>query len=102
MNQPKAFLFDLNGTIVDDMGFHISAWYRILNDLGATLSMERTKLECYGKNDELLERIFPGRFAQDEKDRMSIEKERRYQEAFRPLLKLIDGLPVFLEKAKQA
>lgn len=33
---------------------------------------------------------------------MSIEKEKQYQEAFRPQLKLIDGLDVFLEEAKQA
>jgi beta-phosphoglucomutase len=102
MNQPKAFLFDLNGTIVNDMDFHIRAWHRILNELGATLSLERTKQECYGKNDELLERIFPGRFSAEEKQVMSIEKERKYQEDFRPLLKPIDGIPVFLEKARQA
>jgi len=102
MNNPKAFLFDLNGTIVNDMDFHIRAWHRILNGLGAALSLERTKQECYGKNDELLERIFPGRFSPDEKQVMSIEKERKYQEDFRPLLKPIEGIPVFLEKTKQA
>jgi beta-phosphoglucomutase len=102
MTQPKALLFDLNGTIVDDMNFHISAWHRILNDLGATLSLERTKQECYGKNDELLERIFPGRFSMEQKLAMSIEKEKKYQEDFRPLLKPINGITDFLEKAKQA
>ncbi|MBV9987631.1 MAG: HAD family phosphatase [Chitinophagaceae bacterium] len=97
----KAFLFDLNGTMIDDMRFHIKAWHGILNSLGAELSMERARLECYGKNDELLERIFPGRFSADEKQAMGIAKERQYQEDFRPLLKLIEGLPQFLEKARE-
>ena len=96
----KAFLFDLNGTMIDDMDYHIKAWHRILNELGADLSIERVKAECYGKNHELLERIFPGRFSEDEKNKMSIEKEEQYQQEFRPHLKLLPGLNAFLEKAK--
>jgi beta-phosphoglucomutase-like phosphatase (HAD superfamily) len=55
----KAFLFDLNGTMINDMRYHVKAWHRILNELGAMISMEKMKEECYGKNHELLERIFP-------------------------------------------
>jgi beta-phosphoglucomutase family hydrolase len=98
----KALLFDLNGTMIDDMGYHIKAWHRILNELGANLSMERVKEECYGKNHELLERVFPGRFSQEEKDKLSIEKETQYQAEFRPHLQLIDGLDTILEKASAA
>lgn len=96
----KAFLFDMNGTMIDDMQYHIKAWHQILNGLGAGISMERMKEECYGKNDELLERIFPGRFSGEEKTAMSWNKEKTYQQAFRPYLKLLDGLPGLLEKAK--
>lgn len=96
----KCFLFDLNGTMIDDMPYHISAWYNILNELGADISMERMKEECYGKNDELLERIFPGRFTTEEIARMSFEKEKQYQENYLPHLKLLPGLHEFLNKAK--
>lgn len=95
----KAFLFDLNGTMIDDMDYHIRAWHTILNNLGADISLERTKTECYGKNHELLERVFPGRFSNSEKDSMSYRKEEQYQQAFRPHLQLIKGLDAFLESA---
>ena len=100
--QYKAFLFDLNGTMINDMPYHIKAWHRILNELGAGISIERMKEECYGKNDELLERIFPGRFTIDEKNRMSLEKEKQYQKEFKPELQLIKGLDHFLQQSYEA
>lgn len=100
MNQQKAFLFDLNGTMIDDMQYHIKAWHGILNELGANISMERMKEECYGKNGELLERMFPGRFSEEEKQTMSLEKEKQYQQKFKPYLKLLPGLDTFLADAK--
>ena len=98
----KAFLFDLNGTMIDDMQFHLKAWYHILNDdLGANVSWEETKSHMYGKNSELLIRIFgKDRFTPEEMDRLSVEKEKRYQQEYKPQLKLLPGLLQFLEKAQ--
>ena len=101
MDRYKAFVFDLNGTVIDDMDYHIKAWHKIFNDFGIPKSLEEAKVECYGKNHEVLERVFPGRFSESEKDVMSIEKEKKYQEAYRPHLKLIKGLDDFLEKAHE-
>lgn len=100
MSSKKAFLFDMNGTMIDDMHYHIIAWHKILNELGANISMEQMKAECYGKNDELLERMLPGKFTQEEIKKMSFEKEARYQEEYRPLLALLPGLHDFLDNAR--
>ena len=80
------------------MPYHIRAWHDILNGLGANISMERMKEECYGKNEELLERMFPGRFSDMEKSAMSMNKETAYQQVFRPHLKLINGLDRLLDR----
>jgi beta-phosphoglucomutase family hydrolase len=100
MNLP-AFIFDLNGTMVDDMQYHEDAWFNILNnDLKAGLNREEVKREMYGKNSELLDRIFgENSFTTDKKNELSVAKERRYQAAFLPHLSLIKGLQEFLEKA---
>ena len=101
MIRPSAFIFDLNGTLIDDMEFHSTAWYAILNDeLKAGLTREQVRREMYGKNEELLERVFgKGRFSKEETDELSMRKERAYQDAFRAHLRLIAGAPGFLEKA---
>ncbi|HUQ96790.1 MAG TPA: HAD family phosphatase [Chitinophagaceae bacterium] len=101
---PKAFLFDLNGTLINDMEFHIQAWHTLLNnELGATLNWAEVKREMYGKNSELLVRVFgAGHFSDAEMEQWSVEKERRYQQEFAPHLKTIDGLDAFLKTAADA
>jgi len=103
MNRPEAFIFDLNGTMINDMAFHSTAWYDILNDeLGAGLTREQVERQMYGKNEELLTRVFgEGRFTAEEVAVISRKKELSYQKAFRPHLQLIAGLPGFLEKAER-
>ena len=94
----------MNGTMIDDMAYHARAWYNILNDdLNAGLTWDEVKAQMYGKNDELLIRIFGDNYFSNEKIReLSIEKERRYQQAYLPNLALLEGLQQFLEKTKEA
>jgi beta-phosphoglucomutase len=101
MPAPRAFLFDLNGTMVDDMSYHLEVWYDILvNDLGARMSRAHVKQEMYGKSQELLVRIFgKDRFTEAELDRISLRKEQMYQQLYRPHIDLIPGLFSFLEEA---
>jgi beta-phosphoglucomutase family hydrolase len=97
----RAFIFDLNGTMINDMEFHITAWSHILNeDLKAGLTREQVKSQMYGKNEELLDRVFgKGHFSREKAHEISMRKEKRYQQAFRPHLELIAGLPDFLRQA---
>jgi len=102
--KPKAFLFDLNGTMINDMEYHTLAWYSIMTeDLGAKLDYENVKKEMYGKNHEVLARVFgKDKFTAEEIERLSIDKEKRYQQGYMPHLALIDGLDLFLARAKEA
>ena len=102
MTRPRAFIFDLNGTMIDDMQYHSTAWFSILNDdLKAGLTREEVDRQMYGKNEELLDRIFgKGHFSPQEVAEISRKKELSYQGAFRPYLQLIKGLQALLEKAK--
>lgn len=103
LHKAKAFLFDLNGTMIDDMHYHKQVWFDVLTkDLGANLTWDEVAHQMYGKNTELLIRIFgPDRFTAEEMDHLSVEKEKRYQVLYRPQLQGLPGLESFLETAKQ-
>jgi beta-phosphoglucomutase len=98
-----AFIFDLNGTMINDMDYHTRGWLYLLNNiLGGNFTWDEVKPQMYGKNQEVLVRMFgAGRFTDEEMERLSLEKERRYQEEFLPNLKLLPGLNEFLEKSYQ-
>jgi beta-phosphoglucomutase len=101
---PKAIIFDLNGTMINDMEYHNKAWFNILNDdLKANISYAEVKKQMYGKNEELLQRVFgQGAFTQEQMDEISLKKEKGYQKDYLPFLELISGLDHFLNEAKTA
>lgn len=105
MNQkPKAFLFDLNGTMINDMEFHLKVWNKILNDdLKAGLTLDQVKQQMYGKNHELLDRVFgKGTLSEETIGAYSQKKEELYQEIYRPHLDLIPGLKEVFQQAVQS
>jgi beta-phosphoglucomutase len=99
----KAFIFDLNGTMINDMEYHTRAWRFLLNnDLGGNFTWNEVKQQMYGKNPEVLVRMFGAdRFTMDEMVALSYEKERRYQQEYFNELALLPGLHEFLEAAYQ-
>lgn len=97
----KAFIFDMNGTMIDDMHYHADAWHKIFRSLGCTKTAEESKLHIYGKAAEIFERMLGAGhgFSEEEMEAISRKKEIQYQKDFLPDLKLIRGLDNFLENA---
>ncbi len=89
--------------MINDMEYHTKAWMNLLNDeLGGNFTWDEVKQQMYGKNPEVLVRMFgPERFTIDEMNRLSYAKEEKYQQEYLPKLALLPGLMEFLEKAYQ-
>lgn len=94
----KAIIFDMDGTMIDNMMIHHRAWHRKLNSLGLEMSLEEVMEKVHGVNTEILERLFGDRFTPEERVQISREKEAAYREIYRPELKLIPGLTDFLQE----
>lgn len=78
----QALLFDLDGTLVDNMMVHHRAWQRKLAELGLDYTLERVKEEIHGVNLEILERLFGDRFTHEERVQIAWDKEAAYREIF--------------------
>ncbi|HKK77185.1 MAG TPA: HAD-IA family hydrolase [Saprospiraceae bacterium] len=90
-------IFDMDGTMIDNMMVHHRAWQRILAKYGIDLPLVEVKERIHGINEEILKREFGDRFSPAERKQVADEKEAAYREIFKPDLRLIEGLSTFLD-----
>lgn len=101
MTTPIAFIFDMDGTIIDNMAFHVQAWSDFLASQGIQITAAEIDRYNHGTIGEVLRRIWGKPLSDAAVLELGERKESRYRELYRPHLKLIDGLPAFLEQAQQ-
>lgn len=98
----KGIIFDLDGTMVDNMMIHHQAWQRKLASLGMNMTIEEIMNQIHGINEEIVLKLFGDRFSQQQRRRISSEKEFEYRNIFRDQLKLVDGLDEFLLQVRDS
>lgn len=101
MKKFRAVIFDLDGTLVDNMMLHHHIWQKFLSGLGMSLSIPEVMERAHGVNTEIFDRLFPGRFSLEEREKLSYEKEELYKEKFLDRLQLIEGATEFLGALKK-
>ncbi|MFT5998960.1 MAG: beta-phosphoglucomutase [Neolewinella sp.] len=99
----QALLFDLDGTLVDNMMVHHRAWQQKLAALGLNYSLERVKEEIHGVNLEILERLFGDRFTHEERVQIAWDKEAAYREIFAAdfVANIVPGALDFIRQAHE-
>ncbi|CAN5356226.1 beta-phosphoglucomutase family hydrolase [soil metagenome] len=95
----KALLFDLDGTLIDSMPHHHTAWVEWHSRHGLPIDEAGFFAATAGRsNHEILLDMLPGRSAEDY-DAMVEEKESLYREFATPQLALIAGTEAYLARA---
>jgi HAD superfamily hydrolase (TIGR01509 family) len=95
----NAVLFDLDGTLVDNMSYHIDAWIEIGRELGKELSRGQIMREFSGrKNEELLPMVAGRALAAAELAQLAARKESLYRKLFAPHLALVAGALELLDQ----
>ncbi|MEP6849532.1 MAG: HAD family phosphatase [Acidobacteriota bacterium] len=99
--ESRGFIFDMDGTLVDNMHVHADAWRQLLEENGLEMDTHKFLVATAGRtNREILPTVF-GELSDDRIDELAHRKESLYREAFLPVRKPVDGLVEFLTEAKE-
>lgn len=97
----RAFIFDMDGTLVDNMRFHTEAWGKMLAENGVAMNAHDFMVKTAGKtNREILPTVF-GDISDEKIDELGKRKELIYQELFLPHRQAVNGAVEFLGTAKK-
>ena len=101
MPHPAAIIFDLDGTLIDSIPYHYTAWLEFFRNNGVTMSIEDFHAQNHGTVHEMIDRVFGKDISQEKHDQLCFEKEHMYRESYRPHIKEINGVTPFLNNLKK-
>ena len=97
----RALIFDMDGTIVDNMSFHTQAWIAFFERRGKTIDPDQFFRDTAGRQGKEIIRHYVGQDLSDD-DIMALthEKEVLYREMYGPHRRTIDGFDAFIDTAR--
>ena len=98
----KGVVFDMDGTLVDNMDFHRQAWFKFLAAYDIHITDEEYHEKNVGIITEIVPRFFPGQLSTEEIIRLGKEKEVVYRNLYGKHIEALTGLETFLQALQDA
>jgi beta-phosphoglucomutase len=99
-DKPGAFIFDIDGTLVDSMDAHTQAWLSFLEQKGAQMPGADARRLLVGRTTrDILIQVFGDGLSEAEIETLTEEKESLYRQLYLPKLAPLPGLLDFLERS---
>lgn len=97
----RAFIFDMDGTIVDNMSFHTASWITFFQRRGKDIDADEFFRTTAGRQGQEIIRSHLGdELLDDEVHTLNLEKESVYRELYEPHRKTVDGFDDLVGQAK--
>lgn len=93
----KGIIFDMDGSIVDNIPYHREAWLTFLQRYDILLSPADFSAQNHGTIHEMISRFFPLETDAQKIVDLGQEKEKTYRDIYQPHLKQVAGLVEFLQ-----
>ncbi|WP_426176233.1 HAD family hydrolase [Massilia sp. TWR1-2-2] len=100
--EKSAFIFDMDGTIVDNMAFHTQSWITFFEQRGMTIDAEEFFRTTAGRQGKEIIRAHMGEHLKDDEVlALNLEKESVYRELYGPHRKTVGGFDELIRRAKE-
>lgn len=97
----RALIFDMDGTIVDNMGFHTQSWITFFTRRGRDIDADEFFRSTAGRQGKEIIRSYMGEdLDDDEVAVLNHEKEAVYRELYAPHLKAVGGFEDLIADAR--
>ncbi|MES2325278.1 MAG: HAD family phosphatase [Pseudomonadota bacterium] len=98
----RAFIFDMDGTIVDNMSFHTASWVTFFQRRGQDIDADEFFRATAGRQGHEIIRTHLGEHLDDaEVHTLNVEKESVYRELYEPHRKTVSGFDELIALAKE-
>ncbi len=99
----RAFIFDMDGTIVDNMSFHVKSWLEFFQRRGHVVDADEFFRNTAGRQGhEIMSTYFGKSLSKEDSAALDFEKEALYRELYAPHLAPTTGFVDFIARAKAA
>jgi beta-phosphoglucomutase-like phosphatase (HAD superfamily) len=98
--QTSALIFDMDGTMIDSMGYHAQSWVVFARQHGLTIDLDDLMRRTTGRTGaECMRELFQKDLDQTQAWALIAEKEQLYRELFGPVFAEVAGFKAFYAQA---
>ena len=99
---PKAAIFDIDGTLVDSVDFHASAWREALAKFGHQVTFEQARAQIGKGGDQLIPVFLSEAEQQDHGEEMEEWRGKLFKSKYLPLIRPFSAVPELLQRVRDA
>ena len=99
MTNVTGFIFDMDGTLVDNMPYHTRSWQQLLTELGVKMTGLEIESRNRGILPEVIRNMLGDQLSDTEAAAIGERKEELYRKIYYPHLQLLAGCQAFLDQS---
>lgn len=96
----KGVIFDMDGTLVDNIKFHKQSWLSFLKKYNIHIESDGFDAQNHGTADEMIVRFFGNNLSIEEIKNLGQEKEKTYRDLYQDHIQEVKGLSNLLKRIK--